>query len=59
MTDVMFAKARMGEYSQPDGRKVRVIGYDATGAGDCVIAEVFMVAGGTGRCAYAKREGLR
>ena len=39
MTDIMFAKAHMGEYFQLNGRKVRVIGYDASGAGDCVIVD--------------------
>ena len=73
MTDIMFAKAHMGEYFQLEGRKVRVIGYDATGAGDCIIVddmkgwdikyadftEVFKVASGTGRCTYTIWEGLR
>ena len=73
MTDIMFAKAHMGEYFQLDGHKVRVIGYDATGAGDCIIVDdmkgwdiryidpidVFMVASGTGRCTYTRWEDLK
>ena len=73
MTDIEFAKAHMGEYFQLDGRKVRVIGYDATGAGDCIIVDdmkgwdirytdstdKIMVASGTGRCTYAKWEDLK
>ena len=73
MTDIMFAKAHMGEYFQLNGHKVRVIGYDATGSEDGVIvddmrgwdaryidsADVFKVASGTGRCAYTKWEELR
>ena len=39
MNDVMFAKAHMGEYFQWMGYKVRVIGYDAAGAGDSVIID--------------------
>lgn len=39
MTDIMFAKAHMGEYFQWLGRKVRVIGYDATGIGKSVIID--------------------
>ena len=73
MTDIQFAKEHMGEYFQLDGSKVRVIGYDATGAGDCIIVDdmkwwenryndpidVFIVASGTGRCAYTKQEDLK
>lgn len=73
MTDIMFAKAHMGEYFQLDGRKVRVIGYDASGAGDCIIVDdmkgwdikytgstdKIMVASDTGRCIYTKWEELR
>ena len=73
MTDVMFAKDHMGEYFQLNGRDVRVIGYDATGCGDCVIVEdiggwnieyadstdVIMVFSRTGRCTYTKWEELR
>lgn len=73
MTDIMFAKAHMGEYFQLNGYKVRVIGYDATGSGDSVIVDhpdgwsvvfadatdVVMVASRTGRCAYTKWEELR
>lgn len=51
MTDIMFAKAHMGEYFQLDGRKVQVIGYDAT--------DKIMVASRTGRCMYAEWEDLR
>ena len=74
MTDITFAKAHMGEHSQLNGRDVRVIGYDATGCGDCVIVDD--VEGwciedadptdvinehmcGTGRCTYTKWEELR
>lgn len=71
MTDIMFAKARMGEYFHMDGYKVRVTGYDATGSGDSVIAghpdgwsvvfaDATDVINGrmclTGRCAYTERE---
>ena len=70
---LLFAKAHRGEYFQLDGRDVRVIGYDATGAGDCIIVDdmkgwdikytdstdVFKVASGTGRCTYTKWEELR
>lgn len=71
MTDIMFAKAHMGEYFHMDGYKVRVIGYDAAGSEDSVIADhpdgwsvVFADATDvinermcpTGRCAYTKRE---
>ena len=74
MTDVMFAKAHMGEYFQWKGRKVRVIGYDAAGVGDSVIidyprgwaiefADPTDVIGrgmcGTGRCQYVKWEDLK
>lgn len=73
MTDIMFAKDHMGEYFQLDGNKVRVIGYDATGAGDCIIiddmkgwdikyaisTDVIMIPSRTGRCTYTKREELR
>ena len=74
MTDIMFAKAHMGEYFHMDGYKVRVIGYDATGYGDSVIVDhpdgwsvVFADATDvinermclTGRCAYTKWEELR
>lgn len=73
MTDIMFAKAHMGEYFQLDGHKVQVIGYDATGSRYGVIVDhpegwsvVFvdatdkiMVASRTGRCMYAKWEDLR
>lgn len=73
MTDIMFAKVHMGEYFQLDGRKVRVIGYDASGAGDCIIVDdmkgwdiryiyptdKFRVASDTGRCTYTKWENLK
>ena len=73
MTDIMFAKAHMGEYFQLDGHKVRVIGYDATGSEGSVIVDdmrgwdaryidpvdVFMVASDTGRCLYTKWEDLK
>lgn len=73
MTDIMFAKDHMGEYFQLDGHKVRVIGYDATGAGDCIIVDdmkgwdieytistdVIMIPSRTGRCTYTKQEELR
>ena len=74
MTDIKFAKAHMGEYFQLNGRKVRVIGYDATGWGDSVIvddvegwciedADPTDVINGsmclTGRCTYTKWEELR
>ena len=73
MTDIKFAKAHMGEYFQLNGRKVRVIGYDVTGSEYSVIVDdmrgwdvrysdpidVFMVASGTGRCAYSKWEDLK
>lgn len=39
MNDIMFAKAHMGEYFQWKGRKVRVIGYDATEVEDSVIVD--------------------
>ena len=39
MTDIQFAKEHMGEYFQYRGYRVRVIGYDATGAGACVIID--------------------
>ena len=74
MTDIMFAKAHMGEYFQLNGYKVRVIGYDAVGCEDSVIVDhpdgwsvVFADATDvinermclTGRCMYAKWEELR
>lgn len=39
MTDIQFAKEHMGEYFQYNGYKVRVIGYDATGAEESVIID--------------------
>ena len=39
MTDIMFAKAHMGEYFQWMGSKVRVIGYDTTGDCESVIVD--------------------
>ena len=39
MTDIQFAKEHMGEYFQYRGYRVRVIGYDVTGAGACVITD--------------------
>ena len=39
MTDITFAKAHMGEHFQLNGRDVRVIGYDATGVGACIIVD--------------------
>lgn len=74
MTDIMFAKAHMGEYFQLNGRKVRVIGYDATGAGDCIIVDdmkgwnieyadftdvINEYMCSTDRCTYTKWEELR
>ena len=73
MTDITFARAHMGEYFQLNGGDVRVIGYDASGCGDCVIVEdrggwnieyadpsdVIMVFSGIGRCTYTKWEELR
>ena len=73
MTDIKFAKAHMGEYFQLNGRTVRVIGYDVTGVGACIIVDdeegwyveyndstdVIMVASRTGRCTYTKWEELR
>ena len=73
MTDITFAKDHMGEYFQLDGNKVQVIGYDATGAEDCIIVDdmkgwyveyndstdKIMVASGTGRCTYTKWEDLK
>ena len=74
MTDIMFAKAHMGEYFQLEGHKVRVIGYDATGSEGSVIVDdmkgwsvVFADSSDvinermclTGRCMYTKWEELR
>lgn len=73
MNDITFAKAHMGEYFQWLGRKVRVIGYDATGSGDSVIidceggrnvgatdsTDVIMVESRTGRCEYCRWEDLK
>lgn len=73
MTDITFAKDHMGEYFQLDGNKVQVIGYDATGAGDCIIiddmkgwdikyaisTDVIMIPSRTGRCTYTKWEDLK
>ena len=74
MTDIMFAKAHMGEYFHLCGYKVRVIGHDATGSGDSVIVDhadgwsvVFADQTDiinkdlctTGRCQYVKWEELR
>ena len=74
MNDITFAKAHMGEYFQWLGRKVRVIGYDATGYGNSVIVDCL---GGwcvddasctdlinrelceTGRCRYVNWEDLK
>ena len=39
MTDIQFAKEHRGEYFQYENYKVRVIGYDATGVGECVIID--------------------
>ena len=74
MTDIMFAKAHMGEYFQLNGYKVRVIGYDATGHEDSVIVDhpdgwaidfadstdvINERMCRTGRCMYTKWEELR
>nr|DAG62259.1 MAG TPA: hypothetical protein [Caudoviricetes sp.] len=73
MTDITFAIAHMGEYFQLDGSKVRVIGYDATGDGDCIIVDdeegwnieyadstdVIVIPSRTGRCTYTNWEELR
>lgn len=73
MNDITFAKAHMGEYFQWMGRKVRVIGYDATGSGASVIVDseggwsvgasdptdVIMVESRTGRCEYLYWEDLK
>ena len=73
MTDIMFAKAHMGEYFWLNGNKVRVIGYDAAGISDSVIVDdwhgwnieyadstdVIMVPSRTGRCTYTKWEELK
>ena len=74
MTDITFAKAHMGERFQLNGNDVRVIGYDSTGCGDCVIvddAEGWCIEDAdptdmineymcrTGRCTYTKWEELR
>ena len=72
MTDIMFAKAHMGEYFQWLGHKVRVIGYDTTGSGASVIVDseggwsvdaadptdVIMAESRTGRCEYVYWETL-
>lgn len=73
MNDITFAKAHTGEYFQWRGRKVRVIGYDATGSGASVIVDceggwnvdaadptdVIMVESRTGRCEYVYWEDLK
>lgn len=74
MTDIMFAKAHLGEYFQWQGCKVRVIGYDATGSGDSVIVDhprgwaiefidpvdvINRDLCETGRCKYCKWEDLK
>jgi hypothetical protein len=73
MNDIMFAKAHTGEYFQWLGRKVRVIGYDATGSGASVIVDseggwsvdaadptdVIMAESRTGRCEYVYWEDLK
>ena len=74
MSDIMFAKAHMGEYFQWLGSKVRVIGYDTTGSGDCVIVDhprgwaiefidpvdvINRDLCETGRCKYCKWEDLK
>lgn len=74
MTDIMFAKAHMGEYFQLNGHKVRVIGYDETGCEDGVIVDdmrgwdiryidpIDVIDESmclTGRCMYAKWEDLK
>ena len=74
MTDIMFAKAHMGEYFQLRGLKVRVIGYDTTGIGDSVIVShprgwaiefadstdvINRDLCETGRCMYCKWEDLK
>lgn len=74
MTDIMFAKAHMGEYFQWRGHRVRVIGYDTTGSCDSVIVDCeggWIVAFAdctdfinrelceTGRCRYVDWEELK
>lgn len=39
MTDIQFAKEHMGEYFWHRDYLVRVIGYDVTGVGACVIID--------------------
>lgn len=74
MKDITFAIAYMGEHFRLDRRDVRVIGYDATGCGDCVIVddvEGWCIEDAdptdvinermcrTGRCTYTKWEDLK
>lgn len=74
MNDVKFAKAHMGGYFQWKGRKVRVIGYDATEVEDSVIVDhprgwaiefadftdvINRELCETGRCQYVKWEDLK
>lgn len=74
MTDIMFAKAHMGEYFHLCGCEVRVIGYDATGREYSVIVDhpygwaidladssdvINECMCRTGRCTYTKWEDLR
>lgn len=74
MNDVMFAKAHAGEYFHLGKYKVRVIGYDADGAGDSVIIDhprgwaiefadstdvINWELCETGKCMYCKWEDLK
>lgn len=74
MKDILFAGGHMGEYFQYRGYMVRVIGYDATGVGECVIIDYrrgwgLELAGPsdvingnlceTGRCYYVNRKELK
>lgn len=74
MSDIMFAKAHMGEYFHSGKYKVRVIGYNAAGVGDSVIIDhprgwaiefsdstdvINRELCETGRCKYCKWEDLK
>lgn len=43
MTDIQFAKEHTGEYFRYKDYEVRVIGYDVTGVGNCVIIIIIII----------------